>query len=103
MLSTIVTYSWSLLGLAGGLGLFFFSSNLHRYKRIYPGIEIYKIRHAILSRYFIHAVPVAISLILLWINLKGYYIGIRLPFSPNDGQGNAVVLTFLKVAAKIQV
>lgn len=103
MLLTIITYSWSLLGPAAGLGLCFFVSNMHRYKHIYPGIEIHKIRHANLSHYFIHIVPVSVSLMLLWINLKGYYIGIRLPFSPDDGQGNAVVLAPLQVAAKIQV
>ena len=54
-----------------------------------------------LSRCSIHSLPVAISIFLITLNLKGRYIGQHLPGSESD-HGDSVALAFIQVAAKIQ-
>ena len=54
-----------------------------------------------LSRCSIHLLPVAVSIYLITLNLKGYYIGQHLPWSQND-YGDSVALAFIQIAAKIQ-
>ena len=54
-----------------------------------------------LSRCSIHLLPVAVSISLITLNLKGRYIGQHLPGSESD-HGDSVALAFIQVAAKIQ-
>ena len=53
------------------------------------------------SRCSIHLLPVAVSIYLITLNLKGHYIGEHLPWSEND-YGDSVALAFIQIAAKIQ-
>lgn len=59
-----------------------------------------------LSRCWIHLLPLTVSLILLWLNIKGFYIPNTLSQdSATDitDQSNSVVLALIQVAAKVQV
>ena len=49
----------------------------------------------------IHTPPVAVSIYLITLNLKGHYVGQHLPGS-NDNSGDSVALAFIQIAAKIQ-
>ena len=53
------------------------------------------------SRCSIHLLPVAVSIYLITLNLKGYYIGQHLPWSKTT-YGDSVALAFIQIAAKIQ-
>ena len=53
------------------------------------------------SRCSIHLLPVAVSIYLITLNLKGQYIGQHLPWSKSD-YGDSVALAFIQIAAKIQ-
>ena len=54
-----------------------------------------------LSRCSIHFLPVAVSIFLITLNIKGRYIGQHFPGSESD-HGDSVALAFIQVAAKIQ-
>ena len=54
-----------------------------------------------LIRSSIHVLPVAVSIYLITLNLRGYYVGQHLPWS-EDNYGDSVALAFIQVAAKIQ-
>ena len=56
-----------------------------------------------LSRCCIHILPLAVSLFLISINLKGFYIGQHLLGTHSNSQTDSVVLALIQVAAKIQV
>ena len=49
----------------------------------------------------VHLLPVAVSIYLITLNLKGHYIGQHLPWSKDD-HGDSVALAFIQIAAKIQ-
>ena len=54
-----------------------------------------------IGRCSIHILPLAVSIFLIALNLKGRYIGQHLPGSESD-HGDSVALAFIQVAAKIQ-
>lgn len=59
-----------------------------------------------ISRCWIHLLPLTVSFILFWLNLKGFYI--TESFSQSEtafltDQSNSVKLTLIQVAAKVQV
>ncbi|KAL8831134.1 MAG: hypothetical protein Q9191_001028 [Dirinaria sp. TL-2023a] len=55
----------------------------------------------IISHGTIHLLPVAVSIYLITLNLKGHYIGQHLPWSKDD-YGDNVALAFIQIAAKVQ-
>lgn len=54
------------------------------------------------SRCLVHIAPLAVSMLLLWLNIRGLCIGIRLWPSSTD-RGDYVALAFIQVAVKVQV
>ena len=56
-----------------------------------------------LGRCFIHIIPLTISLFLIVINLRGYYIGQHLLGISSSNKADSVVLALIQVAAKHQV
>ena len=56
-----------------------------------------------LSRCLIHILPLAASLFLITINLKGFYIGQHLLGASSSSEADSVVLALIQIAAKFQV
>ena len=58
------------------------------------------------SRCWIHLLPLTVSLVLIWLNLKGFYIAQTFSqYSIGDltDQSNSVTLALIQIAAKVQV
>lgn len=58
------------------------------------------------SRCWIHLLPLTVSLVLIWLNLKGFYIPHTFSqYSTGDltDQSNSVTLALIQIAAKVQV
>lgn len=56
-----------------------------------------------ITRCLIHVPPGTVSLCLIFINLKGYYIGEHLGGANGNDHGDSIALAFIQIAAKIQV
>lgn len=85
-----------------GLGLIAFLI----YSRLYSGKEPTKriVRRSFwvaFSRCLIHLLPVTVTISLLWLNLKGHYIGLHLR-NNKDVYNDDVALALIQVAAKVQ-
>jgi hypothetical protein len=65
-----------------------------------PKVLVYKSRRAVIFRSAVHVLPACVSLILITLNLHGYFIGRELQGYSGTDDGK---LGALQVAAKIQV
>ncbi|KAL9611669.1 MAG: hypothetical protein Q9167_003698 [Letrouitia subvulpina] len=79
----------------------FFVRNIRRNHSEQPKIAISDSLCVTFSRCSIHLLPVAVSIYLITLNLKGHYVGRHLPWSKDDS-GDSVALAFIQIAAKIQ-
>ena len=79
----------------------FFARKNHLNQPEHPRIIISDSVWIVISRCSIHLLPIAVSIYLITLNIKGHYIGRHLPWSKNDYDDN-VALAFIQIAAKIQ-
>lgn len=67
------------------------------------GIPVKKSGWFFLICFYIHIPPLAVSIFLVWLNLRGYYIGKNLAAAGRIQIQDVISLTLVQVAAKIQV
>lgn len=67
------------------------------------GIPVKKSGWLFLICFYIHIPPLAVSLFLVWMNVRGYYIGNHLAAADHIQIQDVISLALIQVAAKIQV
>lgn len=55
------------------------------------------------SRCWVHILPISISIFLIQLNIRGYYLGQHLRGPKSNDQEDSVALAFIQVAAKVFV